>query len=111
MDEFQTGKMFSCECPRCLDPTELGSFASALRCPDCPSSPSGNTENAASAVLPDDPVDLESPWRCSECGGPSELSGAAVAAEERRVQVELEGLDREDEEELEVKREMLMLPL
>ena len=29
------GKFFKCGCARCRDPTELGTFSSALTCPKC----------------------------------------------------------------------------
>jgi len=48
---------FDCECPRCLDPTEMGSLMSAVKCSDCES---GN-------LLPIDPKDLDSDWLCSQC--------------------------------------------
>ena len=42
---------------RCQDPTELGSFMSALKCPDCESG----------YLLPIDSMDQESQWICSKC--------------------------------------------
>ena len=42
---------------RCQDPTELGSFMSALKCPDCESG----------YLLPIDSMDPESQWICSKC--------------------------------------------
>ena len=29
------GKYFKCRCERCLDPTELGTFFSAVKCSEC----------------------------------------------------------------------------
>lgn len=33
--ELQATKFFTCVCPRCQDPSECGSFLSALLCPTC----------------------------------------------------------------------------
>ena len=55
--DFPTNWMFECECPRCLDPTELGTHASTIRCPAC-EQPSMTPASSA----------MESPWVCGECG-------------------------------------------
>ena len=57
MNDSRSYWFFDCECPRCLDPTELGSLMSAVKCSDCES---GN-------LLPIDPKNLESDWLCSQC--------------------------------------------
>ena len=49
---------FVCKCKRCSDPTECGSFVSAVKCFDC----------GADRVLPLDPLDYDSAWRCGRCG-------------------------------------------
>ena len=49
---------FWCGCERCRDPTEGGSYLSALSCTSCASGP----------VLPLDPLDTETSWACRECG-------------------------------------------
>ena len=49
---------FDCLCKRCSDPTECGSFISAVKCFDC----------GADRVLPLDPLDYDSAWRCGRCG-------------------------------------------
>merc|ERR1719474_2084111 len=33
--DFPTNWLFSCDCPRCGDPTELGTMASTMRCTTC----------------------------------------------------------------------------
>ena len=45
-------------CKRCSDPTECGSFISAVKCFDC----------GSDRVLPVDPLDYDSTWRCGRCG-------------------------------------------
>ena len=50
-------KLFSCTCHRCSDPSEFGSYLSALKCPKCQSP----------TVLPDSFLDDETAWRCGDC--------------------------------------------
>jgi len=50
---------FKCKCRRCLDPTELGSELSAMKCSEC-----GNEE---AVVLPVEAGDVESEWQCNRC--------------------------------------------
>lgn len=51
-------KNFLCKCERCLDPTEFGSYISALKCvrPECDN-----------MMLPLDPLVVTSPWQCKNC--------------------------------------------
>lgn len=53
-------KFFRCRCPRCLDPTELNTEFSSLRCPSC--SMEGN-----GYLIPIDPLDHSSSWECNAC--------------------------------------------
>ncbi|XP_018323549.1 SET domain-containing protein SmydA-8-like [Agrilus planipennis] len=48
-------KFFECMCKRCSDPTELGTFTSALRCPKC----------EKGWVLSTNPLDPEAAWSCN----------------------------------------------
>lgn len=54
-------KYFSCKCPRCSDPTELGTYLSAMKCFGDGSKPCNGIH------LPLDPLDDETDWACSEC--------------------------------------------
>ena len=47
-------KHFECFCPRCKDPTELGSFMGSPLCQQC-----------KSTLLPDEPLNFEIDWHCS----------------------------------------------
>merc|ERR1711892_240771 len=55
---FPTTWFFDCNCERCSDPTELGTFLSALICPlpDC-----------TKTMLPSHPLEYNSPWVCEGC--------------------------------------------
>jgi len=56
-ESFRQGWFFDCKCSRCCDATEMGSFLNALLCPLCPA-------NERGTVLPIDPLDYDSLWRC-----------------------------------------------
>lgn len=45
---------FLCKCSRCEDRTELGTFMSAVKCTDC----------KKNYLLPEEPIDIHSKWKC-----------------------------------------------
>lgn len=54
-------KYFACKCPRCSDPTELGTYLSAMKC-------LGDGNNDCDGIhLPEDPLDDETDWCCNKC--------------------------------------------
>ncbi|XP_023941136.2 SET domain-containing protein SmydA-8 [Bicyclus anynana] len=54
-------KYFSCKCQRCSDPTELGTYLSAMKC-------FGDDKGPCDGIhLPEDPLDDETDWACSKC--------------------------------------------
>ncbi|XP_045451281.1 SET domain-containing protein SmydA-8-like [Melitaea cinxia] len=81
-EHLKLSKFFECGCRRCADPTELGTQASALRCPRC-----------GARVLPAAPLQPAAPWRCG-CGYGA--APAAVQALLRRLTEELEQIDAND---------------
>jgi hypothetical protein len=48
---------FSCQCQRCLDPTELGTYLSAIKCP---------AQNCPGYLLSQNPLDEDSVWACDQ---------------------------------------------
>lgn len=54
-------KYFSCECERCKDPTELGTYISALKCVG------GDKGPCEGYLLPIDPLKVDSAWKCNLC--------------------------------------------
>ncbi|KFB47849.1 hypothetical protein ZHAS_00015897 [Anopheles sinensis] len=60
-EHLKTNKYFSCKCERCSDPTELGTFLSALRCMGLEGEPCGGFQ------LPIDPLSDVSDWKCNNC--------------------------------------------
>ena len=54
---LQQTKHFTCECPRCLDPSELGTNLAAMRCSKC----------KTGDVLPLKPTNLKTDFECHDC--------------------------------------------
>ncbi|RZB38993.1 msta, isoform B-like [Asbolus verrucosus] len=48
-------KFFECQCKRCSDPTEMGTYSGALICPKC----------KTGYVLSTNPLDPEADWKCT----------------------------------------------
>ncbi|CAG4982109.1 unnamed protein product [Colias eurytheme] len=84
-EHIRLSKFFDCACARCRDPTELGTRASALRCPRC-----------AGHVLSAAPLEPSSEWRCDAC--PYTVGANAVQATLKRLTDELEQIDANDVE-------------
>ncbi|XP_029663587.1 SET domain-containing protein SmydA-8-like isoform X2 [Formica exsecta] len=51
-------KRFSCNCSRCSDPSEFGSYLGALLCAK---------DDCSGYLLPRNPLNLKSPWICDKC--------------------------------------------
>jgi len=72
---LQMGKFFHCGCKRCSDPTELGTYSSALKCPKC----------KKGDVISSDTKRLDSMWNCSACNAginPDKISLVTKAVKE-----------------------------
>lgn len=78
---LKEGKFFVCHCKRCLDPTELGTNFSTLKCSKC--------DNGW--VLPQNPIDPEKTWNCTVCKFTTSASAVSKAVE--TLQTELDGLN------------------
>ncbi|KOX72915.1 Protein msta, isoform B [Melipona quadrifasciata] len=74
-------KHFACACPRCSDPTELGTHMSSLKCTKC--------DNGI--VLSLDSLDPESSWKCTHCDFTT--SGAAVRKILYVIQTEMDAVE------------------
>ncbi|XP_035444047.2 SET domain-containing protein SmydA-8-like [Spodoptera frugiperda] len=67
---LKDSKYFACKCPRCSDPTELGTYLSAMRC-------LGDENKPCDGIhLPEDPLDDETDWVCNKC--PVRVSSSQV---------------------------------
>uniref|UniRef100_A0A182XA70 MYND-type domain-containing protein n=1 Tax=Anopheles quadriannulatus TaxID=34691 RepID=A0A182XA70_ANOQN len=60
-EHLKTNKYFACKCSRCSDPTEFGTFFSALRCMGIENEPCGGFQ------LPINPLAEDSDWKCNRC--------------------------------------------
>ncbi|XP_311564.5 SET domain-containing protein SmydA-8 [Anopheles gambiae] len=60
-EHLKTNKYFACKCSRCSDPTEFGTFLSALRCMGIENEPCGGFQ------LPINPLAEDSDWKCNRC--------------------------------------------
>uniref|UniRef100_A0A8D8X417 Protein msta, isoform A n=2 Tax=Cacopsylla melanoneura TaxID=428564 RepID=A0A8D8X417_9HEMI len=54
-------KYFNCSCERCSDPTELGTYFSAMKCLN------EHKDKDECWILPLNPLDNDSDWKCSSC--------------------------------------------
>lgn len=72
-DHLRSTKYFTCRCRRCGDPSELGTYLSALRC----LAPDDEKKICGGSQLPIAPLDLATEWRCDKC--PTSLTSAQVA--------------------------------
>ncbi|KAH8413776.1 hypothetical protein KR222_007979, partial [Zaprionus bogoriensis] len=77
-------KHFSCRCVRCEDPTEFGSYVSAMRC-------LGDVSSSCVGVqLPVQPLDEHTQWKCNTC--PMLVEAAYVAEVQTHMTKEVERL-------------------
>ncbi|XP_075980482.1 SET domain-containing protein SmydA-8-like isoform X2 [Anticarsia gemmatalis] len=85
-EHIKHSKFFECCCRRCSDPTELGTYASAFRCPKC----------AGGRVLSTAPLDPGAVWTCvdGDCG--YTMPAAAVQLLLKRLTDEHEQIDVND---------------
>lgn len=60
-EHLLTNKYFLCKCDRCLDPTELGTNFSSMKCIGDIGKTCGGT------LLPKNPIDITSFWFCDRC--------------------------------------------
>nr|AEE61890.1 unknown [Dendroctonus ponderosae] len=61
-EHLRETKYFSCKCLRCADPTELGTYLSALKCIG-----TQDDEPCGGIQLPIDPLDDNTEWACNKC--------------------------------------------
>ncbi|KFB42587.1 AGAP011523-PA-like protein [Anopheles sinensis] len=79
-------KFFWCNCARCSDPTELGTYCSALCCTKC----------QRGRILPVDPLNQQTDWRCQLCTHTMPCQAVILLLE--KLFRELESIDGNDVE-------------
>nr|CAD7419272.1 unnamed protein product [Timema cristinae] len=87
-EHLKATKYFSCRCQRCADPTELGTYISAMKCLGASSegTPCGGIQ------LPLSPLEEDSDWKCDRC--PITLSSSQVNDLVTRIGDEVENILR-----------------
>merc|ERR1719323_2487263 len=81
-------KCFWCQCPRCADPTEFGTYISALVCSKC-----------GGKMLHSNPLDQDAPFRCEKCA--HTLEAKQIRDGHDRLTGELKTIDRSNPMNLE----------
>jgi hypothetical protein len=67
---LKDAKYFNCNCERCTDPTELGTYFSAMKC-------LGVDEKGCDGIhLPENPLSDKTEWACNKC--PMKISNEQV---------------------------------
>lgn len=60
---LRTNKCFDCECDRCKDPTELGTYLGNIYCSIC----NGPGIATGAMLVSTDPLDENAKWKCEKC--------------------------------------------
>ncbi|XP_050099780.1 SET domain-containing protein SmydA-8-like [Anopheles aquasalis] len=88
---LKQSKHFECQCERCTDPTELGTSLSGFRCPKC----------RKGIVLPAQPCNPQSVWRCRQRNCAFSETATVYAARCTETQQQLLNLNRAEPGEYE----------
>ena len=80
---------FQCNCVRCCDASELGTYTSALICSKC--KPKHEGEIGRGRILPIDVNKEDSEWKCESCD--FQMKATVVAETVSRIKAESERLD------------------
>lgn len=56
---LRLSKLFNCECERCSDSTEFGTYIGSVCCNQC---------SQGSKLISSDPLNSEADWKCQNCG-------------------------------------------
>ena len=85
---LKMSKCFWCVCPRCADPTEFGTYISALNCAKCPGK-----------MIHSNPLDQDANFVCEKCA--NTLEAKQIRDGQDRLTGELKTIDRSNPENLE----------
>ncbi|XP_059479054.1 SET domain-containing protein SmydA-8-like [Neocloeon triangulifer] len=87
---LKTTKCFECQCLRCSDPSELGTYLGAILCSKC---------NGQGKVVSTAPLDDTAPWKCYNCE--AQMTAKQVTWGNQALQKELEAMDKTGPQQLE----------
>lgn len=65
---IKVNKCFDCDCARCRDPTEFGTYLGNIYCSVCNGSLSNNSCKTEAKMVSTNPLDESAPWQCEKCG-------------------------------------------
>lgn len=83
-EHLLTNKYFVCKCERCTDPTELGTYLSAMKC-------IGDESSVCDGILlPEEPYAAETEWKCNRC--PVQISNDQVSFLMANIEEEVDGI-------------------
>ena len=89
---LRLGKFFECECVRCCDASELGTYTSALVCHKCDKArQKAKDKQPFGRVLPSDLTNEASDWVCDSCG--DKVKADVVTGRVAKIKAEAERLD------------------
>ncbi|KAJ6640179.1 SET domain-containing protein SmydA-8, isoform A [Pseudolycoriella hygida] len=80
-EHLRKGKYFTCQCARCIDPTELGTHFSSIKCKKCDDG----------YVVSTDPLDESASWKCMVCM--NIISSSATSQTLSAIQNEANGVE------------------
>lgn len=88
---YQNIYYFTCSCARCIDPTELNTHLSSIRCTKC------NQSNSNGFLLPKNPLtlDINSAWHCNSCPNVQSYNSCVVPIL-KQIFIETGGSDLND---------------
>lgn len=101
-EHLSIGKYFRCQCPRCLDPTELGTNFSSLGCRSCVA--------GLMAINDDEATAKSSSWTCNACGAQTSDETAQRRVDAARALATAAGFAVADLEQLLVQQTELLSP-
>ena len=84
------GRFLDCHCELCKDPTECGTFAGGVYCPNCP--------DQLRILLPENPLDRRSDWVCNKCSNRSIFKKGSAFTSQCKAILACNGLKRSVED-------------
>ncbi|XP_055625578.1 SET domain-containing protein SmydA-8 isoform X2 [Toxorhynchites rutilus septentrionalis] len=91
MEHLLQTKLFRCGCDRCVDPTEFGTYFSAMRC-----SGFKKDANCIGLLLPENVKNWNGDWICNKCRGTVEAKD--ISNIESRASVDQQAMQKDNEQ-------------
>jgi hypothetical protein len=94
-EHLKQSKCFDCNCVRCSDETELGTYLGAVNCSQCKKSGGGKR----SMIISTNPLESSAPWKCQVCS--HVIPGRQIAWGNDAIRQEIAALDKSKPQALE----------